>query len=273
MDVILLNLLGQVIIFIVLVYAVGYVLSLLNRLFYRITGGGRAVVYATGFIGTPIHELSHAAMCLVFFHRIDEIKLFQINDADGVLGYVNHSWNPKNIYQQIGNYFIGVAPVVVGTLVIYFLMKWMLPTSHLTLSVQFDVIGFLLSDGFSFEWFGYFFSMMGDVLGSLFSEITTAGIWWWLFMILALCIALHVTMSGADIKGSLVAIPLLIVILAIVNIVLGLLIPSAYVDFLGAMHVGGSFLIGLLFLSLVFSAMFVVIALIIRLPILLIFRK
>ena len=99
-----------------------------NRLFYSSIGNkSKVLCYATGFIGTPIHELSHALMCLIFGHKITEIKLFQINSADGVLGYVKHSYNPKNIYQRVGNFFIGTAPVIIGFLILTGLFDLLLP--------------------------------------------------------------------------------------------------------------------------------------------------
>ena len=104
------NILLQILVFIVGVYVIGYVISLVNRFFYRLVGNSCGVCYATGVIGTPIHELGHAAMCLVFLHKIVDIKLFQIGDQDGTLGYVSHTYNRKNIWCVIGNYFIGVAP-------------------------------------------------------------------------------------------------------------------------------------------------------------------
>ena len=60
-----------------LVFLFGKVIALCNGAFYRNFGSkGRAVCYATGFIGTPVHEASHALMCLIFGHKIVEIKFF-----------------------------------------------------------------------------------------------------------------------------------------------------------------------------------------------------
>lgn len=72
-----------------------------------------------GGLGTFIHELSHAIMCLIFGHRIDDMKLLKLNLNDdqeqdgnkGSLGYVNHSYNPHSVWQLIGNLWIGLAPI------------------------------------------------------------------------------------------------------------------------------------------------------------------
>lgn len=248
---VLLNALWQVIIFIGCVYLVGFIISLINRVFYKITGYSRLVIYGTGFIGTPIHETGHLLMCLVFFHKINEVKFFQINDEDGVLGYVSHSWNPKNIYQQIGNYFIGVAPIVVGTLIIFFGMKYFLPATYGEINAYFTELSILNGSVSVFE---YVFQMIADMMTVMFAEISI-GWQWWVFMLLSLCIALHMNLSGADIKGSLVAIPLLVVILLAINLIIGLIFKGFYGDYLAVMNNAGSFLICTLALSLVFSAM------------------
>ena len=65
------NILLQIGFFIGAVYLVGFLISLLNRLFYSLVDHSQGVCYATGFIGTPIHELSHALMCVVFRHKIE----------------------------------------------------------------------------------------------------------------------------------------------------------------------------------------------------------
>ena len=59
----------------------------------------------------------------------EEIRLFQPDLETGVLGYVNHSYNKRNMYKVLGNYFIGVAPIVAcfwfqGCFVLYYLLMY-----------------------------------------------------------------------------------------------------------------------------------------------------
>ena len=265
---ILLNALWHAVTFIGLVYFVGFIISLINRFFYKVTNYSKLSIYGTGFIGTPIHEASHLVMCLVFFHKVNEVKFFQINDADGVLGYVNHSWNPKNIYQQIGNYFIGVAPIVVGTLVIFFGMKYLLPNTFEQINSYFSSIQALGANVNMLECIPEMFTGM---ISAMFSEVSI-GWQWWVFMVASICIALHMSLSGADIRGSLVAIPILLFIILAVNLVLGFLTGAFYNVFLGLMNTAGSFIISVLMLSLVLSALCLALALLMK-GVVLIFKK
>ena len=257
---ILLNALWHGVIFIGLVYLVGFIISLINRFFYKVTNYSKFSIYGTGFIGTPIHEASHLVMCLVFLHKVNEVKFFQINDADGVLGYVNHSWNPKNIYQQIGNYFIGVAPIVVGTLVIFLGMKYLLPNTFAQINAYFTEIRAL---GANVNILSCLPNMLAGMVSAMFMEVYI-GWQWWLFMVLSICIALHMSLSGADIKGSLVAIPILLILILAFNLVLGLLTGAFYNVFLIAMNTAGTFVICVLMLSLVLSALCLALALLLK---------
>ncbi len=257
---ILLNALWHGITFIGLVYLVGFIISLINRFFYKVTNYSKLSIYGTGFIGTPIHEASHLIMCWVFFHKVNEVKFFQINDQDGVLGYVNHSWNPKNVYQQIGNYFIGVAPIVVGTLVIFFGMQYLLPNTFAEINAYFGAIRAL---GANVNIFNSVPEMLQGMISAMFMEFSI-GWQWWVFMLFSICIALHMSLSGADIKGSLVAIPILLILILVVNLVLGLLVGAFYNTFLIAMNTAGTFVICVLMLSLVLSALCLALALLLK---------
>ncbi|MDD5223172.1 MAG: hypothetical protein PHE84_04205 [bacterium] len=88
--------------------------------------GFRAYYWIFGWIGTIIHESGHALFCIIFGHRITEIKWFDFNPSEGSLGYVKHSYDPHNLYHQIGNFFIGIGPIVLGTLVVYFSSRYLI---------------------------------------------------------------------------------------------------------------------------------------------------
>ncbi len=85
--------------------------------------GWRSIMW-TGWLGTPIHELSHAVMCIAFRHRIDEIALFEPDEDAGRLGYVRHSFRHGNTFEELGNLFIGIAPLIGGSLALSVLL-WM----------------------------------------------------------------------------------------------------------------------------------------------------
>ena len=221
-----------------------------------------AVCYATGVIGTPIHELSHLVMCLVFFHRIEGVSLFQIGN-DGVLGYVEHSYNRKNIYQRIGNYFIGIAPIVLGGLVMLLLMSLIMPNTHDKFSAYIGAFVRMQQGGVGMDWVPDTLNIMRCMIGAFFSGIGKDGLWF-IFFILAFCIALHLNLSGADIKGALGALPWLIGILFVVNLVLGLLFDGIYKGFVKIMCIAGGYIAAMLLISLIFSLFLLLIALAVR---------
>ena len=265
------NVLFQVVMFIVFIYAFGYVISLINKLFYKVTGNGLAVCVATGLIGTPIHELSHAIMCLLFGHRIEEMRLFSPDYRTGVLGYVSHTYNRRNLYQVIGNYFIGVAPIVVGSCFLYLMLYLLIPTSFETLVASMSGLATLQieTDGNMFL-FGYnvFITAIETIFTFEVFDFKVVA-----FFIICLCIALHMNLSSADIKGSLGAIPLIIVLLIIVNVIMYFVGGSAYTGFLEGVSVASAYLIAVLSLSLVFAGVILVLGLIIRLFKKLIFKR
>ena len=119
--------------------------------------------------GVMVHEIGHALFCVIFRHKIVEMKLFS-PEEDGTLGYVNHSYNPNSFYQRIGNFFIGTGPIWFGIVVLCF-VSWMLLPNEMN-------IGNFFSAAFWGRWQSYI----------------------WLY--LALTIASHITLSPPDLKGA-----------------------------------------------------------------------
>lgn len=80
---------------------------------------GQRASFIFSWLGTIVHELAHAFMAILFGHHIDKMVLltnpFKQDEAQR-LGYVKHSWRSTNLYQRLGNFFIGLAPMLVITL-------------------------------------------------------------------------------------------------------------------------------------------------------------
>ena len=71
------------------------------------------------------HEMCHAAMCSLFGHRIEKISFF---NSENQRGYVLHSYNIYNPVHRIGNFFIGLAPIILGAGILYLAGKYFVPT-------------------------------------------------------------------------------------------------------------------------------------------------
>ena len=224
------------------IFLLGWLIALCNKVFYSNFGRfGNIVCYVTGFIGAPIHELSHALFCLIFFHRIREIKLFQISD-DGTMGYVIHSYNRRNMYQRIGNFFIGVAPILVMSGLL-FLLAWGLLPKFIS-----DIGAFSRSNTSDAR---EFFAQIGKVIVSFFSAAVT---WqWWVFVLVGLFLALHMTLSGADIRNALGGLLFILVILAIVDVIVGVVSMEALNAMTSAIVFVGSGLLCIMLLALAIS--------------------
>ena len=105
-------------------------ISLINNLSQKLqlSSGGRLMVYIFGIIGVTVHEFSHYLFCLIFQHKVTSDKFFKPNWETGVMGYVHHTYNIHNIYQSIGQVFISIAPMIVGSSLIILLSKLQMTT-------------------------------------------------------------------------------------------------------------------------------------------------
>lgn len=238
--------------------ACGFAVRLFATLFSRLLGHkSEAVFDLTSVIGTPVHELGHAAMCLLFCHRITDICLWSPSAKNGVYGYVEHSYNRKNPWARLGNLFIGFGPIFSG-LGITVLALWLcFPTQwseYLTASQALTQNGATAKE------------ITQGVL-SLICSIPQAFSTDWLRatlgLIVILPISLHISLSWADVKGSASAMPFyvaLTVLFATVTMLLG-------VDgtIIASLRLFNLRVLSLFAVILAFAAAWVLIALLIRL--------
>ena len=201
-------------------FVFGLILYLLarytRRLFVNILGE-KSDIYVTGWIGTPVHELGHALLCIPFLHRITEIKLYSPNGEDGTLGYVNHAYNPRNPWSQIGNFFIALGPILFGSLIIYLLVRFLLPNNQALLTA-------LHGSTASFTSLSGFMSLMVNVFASssdMIYALFTGGHlhqWqFWVFLYLCICISAHMELSPPDLKGLGLGLIAIIIIFEIIS--------------------------------------------------------
>ena len=94
----------------------GTVVWAVQRLFCYLVGadGARPLLLGVSALSTLLREVGHMCACLIFFHRIVDIKLLDLHAPDGELGFVEHSYNPRNPLALLGNLAYALFPVVIG---------------------------------------------------------------------------------------------------------------------------------------------------------------
>ena len=85
--------------------------------------GLKAYLYLIAWPGTMIHELGHAVFCPFFGHRITDMRLFSFSSRKNA-GYVCHSYSGRNPYHLMGNFFISVGPLILGSVVIFLALRF-----------------------------------------------------------------------------------------------------------------------------------------------------
>ena len=162
---------------------------------------GWSAVMWTGWLGTPIHELSHVLACIIFKHKVTDFALFQPDRQSGRLGYVQHSWSKGNWYQEFGNIFIGIAPLIGGSVALGALL-WIFYPDAARAAIE-SAHEASSSDG------GDSTSAIGQVMGSVWAIGGNLLQWshlfttkFWVFVYLVLCVGSHMAPSASDYKGA-----------------------------------------------------------------------
>ncbi|WP_205178312.1 hypothetical protein [Neobacillus cucumis] len=207
---------------------VGFILGALERLSnsYLTRAFGPKGVMVTAWIGTPIHEIGHLIQCFIWGHRVSRVRLLQLNHPSGILGFVEHHYNPNSMYQQVGNFFIGLGPIFSGIGSLILGMYFLVPQSFLAFKteveqhIQFQQLDLTLLKTF--------WESISIICKSLFTIENLINPLFWLFLIMAFSISSHIALSKADIKGSARGLSTIFIVLVLLNIISRLLNWDTY---------------------------------------------
>lgn len=203
---------------IVIGFILGYLESLTRTYWSR--AFGRKGFLLTAWIGVPVHELGHAIMCLVFRHKIVATQFFPTDTSQGALGYVQHQYNQKSVYQRIGNFFIGIGPIISGITALILLMRYFVPKSYYLFNTNLEKT--VTSTSINLDMIQNMFLSTFFLLKSLFTMNNLLTPSFWLFLFIAICISAHIALSKPDIKGSIDGVIVMFILLFLFNIIAGL---------------------------------------------------
>ena len=237
----------------------GLVAWLARKLFmYFVGDSATAVFYASSVVGTPIHELGHALMCIPFGHRITDMKLLKFpGKRSRTLGYVEHSYNHKNPWAVFGNLFISFGPIFSGLGVMILVLTLCFPSQW---NAYLDSSRTLVESGAGIE---ETFSGTFSLLFSLFERFEQDAVRSTVGIILILSVAQHITLSFADLKGCATA---LLMYTGIVAVFAGVTMLFGWQgDIVNALMQINLPLLSLFCVAIAFSLVWVIIALLVYL--------
>lgn len=191
-------------------FVFGALLSYLQKrihTLYQQTIGWKAILW-TAWIGTPIHECSHLIMAWIFRHSIGEVALFRPNEETGSLGYVEYGYNKWNIWQRIGTFFVGAAPMILGSLFLFLMYSVLLP--HGDAGIFPDIT---IQDGT----FTIITTTIIHITTTIFNRELLTSWHFWLFLYMSFCIASHIAPSKKDRIAMWHGLSILVLILIAIN--------------------------------------------------------
>ena len=187
------------------VFFFGLLIHLISQLTFKSLerSFGSKGVYLVAWLGTPIHELGHALFCVIFMHKIVKIEFFKPDPLTGTLGYVYHKWNRSNPWQVLGNFFIGIGPVILGCVALFATFYFLIPNSS---QVWDSIIVRVNEIDISYSIGTYFTILRSSSLAMAKLIFTIPNLTSWSFSIfcyLSICVASNIRLSLSDIKGAL----------------------------------------------------------------------
>lgn len=193
-----------------LFFILGYTLTTIQRrvnAIYSKTTGWKGILF-TAWVGTPIHELGHIVLAKLFGHRLKHVSFFEPNQDTGGLGHVEHAYNPHNIYHQVGNFFIGAAPILGGSLTLLLLLQLFFSNTQLFTPFS-DIPNSPI----------IFFQHVIEFIIRLINIGLPMGWKFWLFIYLSFAVAAHMAPSSIDLKGMWKGFVWIVLLVLLINVI------------------------------------------------------
>jgi hypothetical protein len=202
------------------VFVIGLLINFLSQMTYKSLENafGNRGVHLLAWLGTPIHELGHTLFCLIFGHKIVDMKLFKPDKVNGTLGYVYHKWNPKNPWHILGNLFIGIGPVVLGSAVLFGVFYLLIPGSSRvwdSILTQAKEINLTSAGSYWEVWSGSALALVELI----FTAANLTDWRFWVFLYLAICVSSNIRLSWADIKHTFAGLGFIVILFLLINLV------------------------------------------------------
>ena len=201
----------------------GLILDKLELIIYSRMGStmGHGAILVTGIVGTPLHETAHWLGCKLFGFEVLDVELFRpiASKADGILGYVKYSYSNTGIWSRIGCFITGMAPMILGSvfmiLIVWLVVPEVFASTRKSIEERSEDKIPILScwwAAFTGFWKGMFSLRKWGILRGV------------LCIYLVTSIAMHMTVSGQDIKAAsagFLIIALVYLVYAIVTAMIG----------------------------------------------------
>lgn len=192
--------------------------------------GSNSVLF-TAIIGTPLHETAHWLGCKLFGFQVHEVQLLRPTayKEDGILGFVKYSYAQDSFWQRIGCVFVGIAPMIFGSL--FILLTIFLLKPEILYNIK-DRVSKVDSDNKD----NHFFKSLWAAFAGFWTGLFSLKKWGWLRGIICLyivcSISMHMTLSSQDIKSSVPgfgAVAIIFLVFAIITALIGTdyIVPGA----------------------------------------------
>lgn len=233
----------------------GLIMHLISQQIEKLTVGIIGIhgyLYLFGWIGTAVHELGHLIFALLFGHHISNVKLFSFNASNPEMGYVKHTFNKKNIYQNLGNFFIGIGPILLGGSALFIIGYFLLDINFNSITNNnLKLINSSVSESIKNVFYSFYDALMHLIKSILHNNET---VWWkyLLFFYLLFAIGSSISLSKSDIKGSFSGLLLFIALILLFNLTTLWLGDFAIIIFTTLSNLASGFYL-ILFMSIFFN--------------------